>query len=83
MNIHLPNVNMSPKDFEVSWTGVCSCKQALSLCLEQGYINTNNFFWRKLQQKHAAAANVHDFTLDGRYHCGAAVRPGGIDTAAF
>lgn len=22
---------------------MCSCKQALNLCLEQGYINTNNF----------------------------------------
>lgn len=44
MNIHLPSINMPPKDFEVSRRGVCSCKQALNLCLEQGYINTNNFF---------------------------------------
>lgn len=62
MNIHLPSVNMPPKDFEFLWSGSV---ETLNLCLEQDYINTNKFFFfgvgRKLQ-KHALAVKADDFT---------------------
>lgn len=47
MNIHLPSANMPPKEFEVSRSSVRSSAQTLNLCLEQDYINTNNFWGEK------------------------------------
>lgn len=71
----LPNVNMPPEDFKVSFRGACSFKQALSLCLEQGYINTNNFSSAEGCSRNTQfAVEVDDFIEDTRYHCGAAVK---------
>lgn len=53
INVHLPGESMPPNDFEVWWRGVCSCKQALRLCLEQGCINTNIFWVKAAVETHS------------------------------
>lgn len=68
----------APIRLEVSRRVVLSCKQALNLCLEQGCLNTNNF---SLQKETQLRWKLSTSLKRRRYHCGTAVRPGGIDTA--